>query len=282
MKVKNISYPYPVLNNEDDIAGKFSVRFSRTLSRDNIELKVKTELENSTIEKLIKSKKAVYVAETECGSTFYRKTHESLLPEFKYSFPADSVRGLVTVKFYIRASVDILGYVNKDCHSDYVGFAFDVSKGDILAVGGITKFIAEKEFDPLKPAVSSFMAIKESREETGPFHADFDDNEKIIIRLPKKEWNQFRQIRSKKWLAATLHASIVLPVLAEAITYVHNQHTEYSDSYWYERLSVILHEQELATDDPLVSAQQILKEPLTRAFEGILAHEQEEDEYEDV
>ena len=45
--------------------------------------------------------------------------------------------------------------MNDDCHEDYKGFEFEVNKGDILAIGGVSSFIADKDFDPLVGFINS-------------------------------------------------------------------------------------------------------------------------------
>ena len=61
MKAKNISYPYPVLGNEDDVQGKFDVSFKHALRREEVILKVTFKLGSKTLEKLIKEQAAAYV-----------------------------------------------------------------------------------------------------------------------------------------------------------------------------------------------------------------------------
>ena len=49
MKVRNISYPHPVLNNEDDVQGSFSPRSKHRLGREKIQLTIEFELKNKRL-----------------------------------------------------------------------------------------------------------------------------------------------------------------------------------------------------------------------------------------
>lgn len=269
MKVKNISYPHPVLGNEDDVRGSFGVKFFHKQERDKILLRAEFDLKNKTLASLIRNKKAFFSAETECSSTFYRKSFTSYEREISAEIEAPRLREQVSVKFFIRATEQMPSYAPEEYHEDYRGFAFEINKGDVLAVGGATSFIAEKEFDPLKPAVSSFMAIRQGSDPKGPVVVDYGDPEKIIIKLSKVDWERYQNIKGRKWMAPVLHSSIVLPVLADAVRIVHNNDEEASETHWFKRLEKILTEKRLPMDMPLDAAQRILSEPIARGLESL-------------
>lgn len=269
MKVKNISYPHPVLGNEDDVQGAFNVKFFHGLGRDKISLRIKFELKNKTLESLIKEKKAFFAVEIECNSTFYRGAFSTFSQEGNFAINAQKLREHVLAKFFIRAAEPIKNYSIDGCHDDYKGFSFDINKGDVLAIGGATSFIAEKEFDPLKPAVSSFMAIRKGNEPKGPMVVDYGDPEKIIVKLSRNDWEKYQNIKGRQWVAPVLHSSIVLPVLADAVRLVHDNDEDARDTHWFKRLETILEQKNLPMDMPLDAAQHILSAPVSRSLGSI-------------
>ncbi|MFZ3011404.1 MAG: hypothetical protein WA060_00160 [Minisyncoccia bacterium] len=269
MKAKNISYPYPVLGNDDDVEGKLDASFKHMLKRDNIILKSRFSLKNKTLEKLIKEKKAIYTVEVECPSTFFRKLFSTFEPEADFVLPSTIVREHVSVGFFIRATDNIPKYEIVGCHSDYKGFKFDVGPGDVLALGGFTSFIAEKDFDPMQPAVSSLIAIKQGNNDTGPMEIDYSQD-KIFIKLSHKDHKNYSQIKGQATIAGVLHSSIVLPVLTDAIRLVNENNEETQDRHWFRRLEVILRQQELSDEDPLISSQKILRSPIERCLAGLV------------
>ena len=274
MKVKNISYPYPVLGNEDDIKGSFEVSFHHRLGRNAIQLSVKFKLQNKTLKKLIKEKKAKFTVEIECNTTFFRTMFSTFDYSNQFDLKAEKCRERVTVKFFIRAAQPIKNYQIEECHSDYKEFMkdypIDISKGDVLAVGGVSSFIAEKGYDPLKPKVASFIAIKENPDENEDYMVvNYNDPNRIIIWLSQKDWKKYYDIKSSKWLPPVLHASIVMPVLAEAIRFIEKNESEVEGFRWYNRIMDLIERDNLSLDDPLTAAQIILKMPVNRCLESI-------------
>lgn len=279
MKAKNISYPHPVVGNEDDMPGSiFKPRYFRhALGRDSIPCKIGFDLKNKTIEDLIAKKKAKFTVEMECNSTFFRTLFSTFDREAEFALDANRVREMVAAAFYVRAVEPIPGYVPKGCHPDYDGFKFEIGPGDVLAVGGFTSFIAEKDFDPLRPSVTSLITINGRADRHGPMIVNYADNEKIIIKLADTDWSRYRLVKGRKSAVPVLHATIVLPVLADAIRLVQKDDDETRNAYWFQRLKIILEQKRMMEKDPLTAAQDILKNPVERALGGIVEIGQEDE-----
>jgi hypothetical protein len=268
MKVNTKSYPHPVLGNGDDIQGSFKAVFTYELCRETVILNPVFALENKTVENLVKKGKAAFVTEAECRSTFFRASFSSTNPSEKFVIPAKILRERVSVGFYICANEDIKNYKPEGCHADYEGMPFEIEKGDVLAVGGGCDFIAEKNFDPLRPPVSSFMSIREGRLHEGPIEIDYT-SDKITIELSKSDWQNYGNIRSQKVAEGALHASVVLPVLVDAIYKVQTEASNYGDQNWFGRLDAILDSKGLKKREPFEAAQKILDNPSARNFQSI-------------
>lgn len=283
MSVNSKSFPHPVLGNEDDIRGSFNVEFKYELSRNSIVLDAAYKLENSTIESLIKKGKASFILEIECRSSFFRGTQSGRSVEEKWVIPSRYLRERVMVSFYICADENIKNYSPAECHSDYEGFAFEIEKGEILAVGGSCSFIAEKSFDPLRPPVSSIMAIREGRRHQGTMEVDYQ-SDKIMVELSKSDWKNYLEVKKQSDAIGAIHASIVLPVLIDAIYKMQTCRSEYEYNNWFGRLEAILDAKGLQGQDPFEAAQRILDVPLSRSFQSISAmldlNSNNENEYE--
>ncbi len=282
MKVNSKSYPHPVLGNEDDAGGYFRVSpFHYELKKDEVILNPIFSIKNLAIEELIREEKASFVTEVECRSTFFRTSYSTRKPVDRFSIPAKLIRERVTVGFYVCADRDISGYKPSECHPDYDEASFEIEAGDVLAVGGYTSFIAEKNFDPLRPPVSSFMSIMEGNHHEGPMQINYE-NEKITIELSKADWRVYFDVRNQKIAEGMLHASIVLPVLIDAIHQVQNGNSDYVDASWFGRLDAILDANSLRSKEPFEAAQKILEMPLSRGLKSIesLLDTNGEEEYE--
>src|ERR1051325_2103440 len=126
MKVNKKSYPHPVLGNGDDIDGLFRAVLHHELGRDNVAITTDFEIENETIEDLVKKGSALFVLEVECPSSFFRKSYSS--GEYKKSMqiPARLLRNQVDVGFYVVSAKKIDGYRPLGAHPDYEGIPFTV------------------------------------------------------------------------------------------------------------------------------------------------------------
>ncbi|HYD93224.1 MAG TPA: hypothetical protein VEB18_02080 [Candidatus Paceibacterota bacterium] len=268
MKAKNISYPYPVLGNEDDVKGTFDVSFKHALRREEVALMVGFKLKNKSLEKLVKEKKAAFTVEVECPGTFFRKSFSTFEHDARFVIGSGLVREHVSAAFYVRAVEPLPKYKIDGSHPDYEGFPFDIGAGDVLALGGHTSFIAEKDFDPMRPAVSSLIAIKPGTHAVGPMQIDYSQD-KILIKLSERDYKNYGIVKGRVGIAGVLHASIVLPVLAEAIKLVHEKDHETQGTHWHKRLEIILRQQELPADDGLLAAQKLLRSPLERCLSGL-------------
>lgn len=281
MKVNSKSYPHPVLGNEDDLGGFFKVEFKYELGKEEVVMNPVFSLENKGIEELMKAGKASFVAEVECRSTFFRKSFSTREQAEKFSVAAKFLRERVAVGFFICADNDISNYKPSECHPDYESLAFDIEAGDVLAVGGYCSFIAEKNFDPLRPPVSSFMSIMEGSRHEGPMEIDYD-SEKITIIVPKDDWRKYLGVRNQKSAEGILHASIVFPALIGAVHQVQDRNGDYEEKNWFGRLEAILDAKGLNEKEPFEAAQKILENPATRSFQSIesLLEVSDEKEYE--
>jgi hypothetical protein len=270
MKAKNISYPYPVLGNEDDVEGSFDVSFKHVLRRDEVVLNATFKLKNKSLEKLVKEKKAAFTVEVECPGTFFRKSFSTFEHDARFILGSGIVREHVSAAFYVRAITSLPKYKIDGSHPDYEGFSLDIGAGDVLALGGYTSFIAEKDFDPMRPAVSSLIAIKPGSHAVGPMNIDYSQD-KILIKLSELDYKNYGIVVKKNHpgMAGVLHASIVLPVLAEAIKLVHDRDAETQTTHWHKRLEIIVRQQELPADDALLAAQKLLRSPLERCLSGL-------------
>ncbi len=274
MKTKNLSYPHPVLGNEDDFEGDFIVSCKHSLRGPEVKLSVRHQVTNDYVKNLIQSGDAVYATEVECPSTFYRSTYISDQPEATYLFDSNKVRGAVTISFKVRAKSSIEDYEPDGVHSDYKGFKFKISSGDILANGGSTTIIAEKDFDPMKPAVSSLIAIKQGTKDKAPLDIDFSQD-KILIKLSIEDYNNFNLVKGRTSVAGILHASVVLPVLAEALRLVGSEDgEELRGTHWFKRMEIIVSQQDLPLNEPLLAAQNILKNPIERCLISLVDDEE--------
>lgn len=129
----------------------------------------------------------------------------------------------------------------------------------------ISGFIVAKEFDPLNAPISSIIKLEKSKKQIAEMRVTYD-NERIIIELPKQDFELYSQIKSNS--AEMLHATLVLPVLVDAIYEISGKGTNnYQDFAWSDRLKHICIDRQIDIDEPLSAAQKILNNPINRSLQ---------------
>ena len=263
------SYPYPILGEGDDVEGIFNPSFWVTLRPMLVEAEFTFHLQNATLEKLIAQRKAEYVVEMECKTTFFRQTFKTASAKNSISLPAERLREKVDVSFYICAAQKIPEYRPSGLHRDYGNISFPIEPGDVLAEGGRGYFIAEKTFDPMRAPLSSFMRIERDKKKAGPVVVDFE-GDYLLIKLSEEDHDRFQEAKHRA--IQSLHSIIVLPALIETLRCIGNpeKKMEYEDKKWYGRLEAICREQKIDLEDPFVAAQKILGNPISRGLDEVL------------
>lgn len=256
------SYPYPVLGNDDDVAGVFHVKPHFTLDVETIRIEAEIELQNETIEQLISDRKATFVMQVDASSTTYRRTFNSFDNAFDISINAGDLRDKVEVSFYVCATDQIPEYDPVGTHPELAGDSTRIDAGDVIAYGGLGTFIADKSFDPLKAPVTSLMQIKPAGYAEGPMAIEYGN--KITIKLSKKDYEKYLEVRSLA--PSVLHSSIVLPALTETLHEMKENESNYRNDPWFVRLQEICRNRSITLQDPLQDAQKLLGLPVGRSL----------------
>ena len=256
------SFPFPILGNGDDMEGRFNVEFIYRLDPERTLIQARFHLVHPTIQALIDASKAKFLTEVTCSNTFYRQAFETNETSIQEYLAADDLRDRVDVRFYIYSTVDIDDYYPEGLHPDLQGDPILVNQGDVLAYGGSTTFIADKNFDPLRSPATSLIALKEKRETDGPISISYAD--KILIELPK---NDYALYQNSKTAPALLHCSLVLPALIDALHTMNSKEGDnYKDLPWYVRIVQICREREYDLQKPVETAQLMLAHPINRGM----------------
>jgi hypothetical protein len=267
MKLSHRSFPYPVVGNGDDVVDTaFQAAITPENDRVNYYINVKVQCSSSTISKLVKKGDAVYVLHVECGNTLYRSATEFTEDEREFMIPGEYLNSTVEVNVVAQAKKDIAKYKVDNAHPDYGDQTFAVSAGDILAVSEGFTFDADINFDMLR-SMSSIMQIRERDEpDDAPMEVDLSE-EKITIYLCHVDFENYKLIRAHPVLSASLIATLVLPSLVDALTYLKGDHSDVEDTRWCRCLKRRIEHAGLSLEiPPLTLAQNLLELPIKRAF----------------
>ena len=271
MNYNSRTYPYPVLGINDNFIGdenKDTFKPELVVSSDfrKISLEITYQLKNEELLKLINHAQAVFCTQLYCRSTMYRQSYLTRKQKEVIEIKSNLLRDDVDVDFFICASEEILKYKNSMFNTIFAGTTFDIENGDLLAFGGSTMFFANKSPEELK-SISSFMSIDTENKSEVPMYNDYD-GDKITIILSREDYEIYQLIKKEINITSTLHSSLVLPALAEAIRFFNsNDGKDYNNRRWHGLLSKLIGKHE--SDDPLQSAQKILDLPVNRSFTSL-------------
>lgn len=278
MKKSNKSYPYPVLGIGDDIMPKPSLKVDPiTADSENYYVKVKIEMDNHDIARLIEEGFAEYGCEVECSKTFFMKWYGFNTPEFTIALPRHGVAEKVSFDCRVSVVKDITGYANSEAHDDYKGISFNLPAGSVLASFGKFNYNADIQYDKLHSA-GSFITIIEGNDSENTIYVL--DHPKIEIKLPPalfKEYKDKYNKRTSKW-ADVFHSSIAFNALVYAL-FSYNEDV-HKDLLWAKTLDyrislepgLKIYKDTMKTKTPrevMELAQSLLGNPYKRMFKTI-------------
>lgn len=287
MRFNNISFPHPILCNEnDDIRGKVDLTIRNVLeNKISYSIQVDFTHDNSLINELIESGQAEYFCEVTCSNTLFRKGFKSSVNQITFELNRKELKGKVEIICTIIAKEKIEKYESILFHPDYFGYEFYLEKGDLLAFFGIHYFNADITYEKIKSA-SSIMEVKENRNNDSDY-TEFDlTHSKIHILLPTKEYLQFADdsIAKEPNYASTFHSSIVLNALLIGLYNIKN----HEDTIWAKTINYRLNNdkefENLNIDDPEnipEIAQRLLGFPFNRLINDLNQFITNQYEYED-
>lgn len=288
MSQNNFSYPYPVLTcGGDDLLP--------ALIRDNVVvgvpqkddngdyfLSVALIMENEGLLSDINNGNAEFVIEVDCPTTHYRCCEKSTTNQFNIKLPGKSVAGRVSFQPYLIAKRDF-NYSNSNFHPDYGGATFDIELGDVLVIFNAFRYDFDIEYANLR-AYSSIMTIRQAPEGQEEIRYKSDED-KIVVELPVKKFEQYQQFRTDPQYAPSIHASIVQNALLTVLLQEDWSNPDDEDYLWKRTIRYrVDHEEELkpykdlSDKENLVQlAQKILRDPVQRMFDNIMANMTKED-----
>lgn len=265
MKLSSRSYPHPVVGNRDDVPGAaFQAALDMSTDKEAVYLDAVINCSSKTINDLVKKQDAAFVVHVECSNTLFRRAFEFQSENHRIQIPVDNLNDTVEVNVFARATRELSAYRVEAAHADYGDVTFDVEKGDILAVGEGQVYYLDPNFDALSP-IGSIMEIHEAHQDGDlPMRVEYND-EKIQVILSKRDFADYKLLKSMEGVSVALTTTIVLPVLIEAIRIAQGDGDD--DLRWVRALRRRIEGMELKLEgEPLELAQRILELPVKRTF----------------
>lgn len=267
MKLRNRSYPTPVVGNADDVPGAgFQAVIECETDASTAYFQASIQCSSQTLSKMLDKGSASIRIHIECGATMFRTA--SRLEGLQGHAVVDiaKLKDDVEVVPFICAEKEVRKYRPEGLHSDYGDRSWTVRRGDVLAVGDMVRFSIEKKHDAIRK-IGSIMQIQKAPFDDGPMEVDTTAEQKIIVRLAGRDFDLYHALKLNKAYEAQLTTAIVLPALMQAIQTIGEAEDGEHAPHWARVLRRRLEDAECGeADDLVVKAQKVLDMPIRRAL----------------
>lgn len=290
MLIRNKYFPYPVIakGNESYATATFTSDVDFEKNGFHIRFILKASSNNEGINELIASKKASFVHHIECVQTCYRYAVITQEAEEVFQIHQSKLNGAVQISTVIVANEDLKGYKNADFSADYRGFVFNIKKGCLLAIGECIEIELNKQKDDLESTSSIFSIVPNLDPNETIINVDVSSTKpKIVIRIPVKGCNIYKNLSANLELQSIMHSMIIVPALVQVFDELKASRHElynYSDCRWFKALTkacknlkIELTEQSLENFDSYKTAQLLMDSPTMRALAYLAGGSEDED-----
>jgi hypothetical protein len=273
------SFPHPVVDaTERDVVGsRFQVidGVSREATQENCVVHFEIECTDNDLNRLMKEGRAGVRVRVSCSATLRNvllepaKTMDAgQATKWALTLPQKNYSGEVECEVLVVALQPLSGFSFANQHADYAGAAFEIRKGEVLALGGKASFDIAKWFDPMNPPITSFLIVRLNDDPESDLEIELG-NEVIEVKLPPKAYPVLPKYQVE--LKELLYSVVVAPALTHALTEMKREgaEAEYGESAWYTSLTKLV-EKHAVTGQPLYKqVQEILDSPHVRGLEKL-------------
>lgn len=226
MRIGNKLFPYPTLNQNQDLSGYNETSSFELLlttndgnlikDKDKILLKdVHFKINNNQLEELYYKEKTKCALIVECSPSLYRKSF--LIDDFPLdiSIPLEKLKDTVNISSYMYATERIDDYVNEDFNEDYSGYKFNLEKYNIVAIDDGYKFRIDIDYDGDNKASSIFTIIRSDSKSKTVYYENGSNKIKLILSIDYyKEYNSLKSVIEANNIVFGL---LLVPVLSKCL-----------------------------------------------------------------
>lgn len=285
MEIRNRLFPYPVLclDNDDYVDSFFDVRCSVKEELTNLVLDFEFVLEdNEELKWLIREGLAEFVIHIECTYTAFRTIIKTSGTSITYHIPKSKVNVEINLVGAIVASKKISMFRSKHLNEDYLDEDISFERGAILAYSNMPRIFVTKNYEELAGDNAFFTIIrrvKTEQNEQNPVSYDINGS-KIKILVDEEIYDEYARYRNNVNMEALTGTLLVMPAVIYMVEILRYEGTEkFKSLYWYQKISKACKLQSIDFEEDLIFsdsktaveiAQDLLKLPINRAFEGLI------------
>lgn len=241
MRVKNRLSPYPILFDyrDDYIQSSFRADISAEQRFNDIVINVTFHLKDETIQQLLYRGQAQYLLHIECPAMSLRQQYSTDEDQISIPLPMDSVREKLEICTFITANGIISQYSNPNFHSDYQGMSFNLSKGQLLAIGTSKQYDIETDGDPMVSLPSIIKVTKITSKTKGTITVNTDDNDHIYVGLCEDAFHLYNLL-GKHTYVKTVMSLVLLPAMIIVLDRMREDPDSYKETRWYAVIDELL------------------------------------------
>lgn len=282
MDLKNRLFPYPILspNTNDYRDAVFNTEINHEIIDDDVIFKYEILLNNKGIIDLIDSECASVSFLIECPITSFRELYNTNVYSGQFLINSNKVSNFLTITVYIIANKTIDDYKNETFNDIYNKLSFRIQAHGLLGIGDSFKIPIIKDYDEIKSVTSIFSVIPDHESSNNLVTRDlFSSGKKIIIKLPKEQFDNYKVISKDPRNNPIIHSMIIIPILVEIFTLLKltEEWDDYEINAWFfslekafEKRSLTFNQELLEIYDPYHLAQLILDAPIINGIDKLL------------
>lgn len=284
MEIRNRLFPYPVLcsDNDDYVSSSFGVKCTVKEELANLVLDFEFVLsENEELKWLIREGLAEFVIHIECTYTAFRTIVKTSGTSIIYRIPKSKVNVEITLVGAIVAAKKISSFRSKHLNVDYQDEDISFERGAILAYSNMPRIFVTKNYEELIGDNTFFTVIRRVKTEQNEHNpVTYDINgPKIKILVDEEIYDEYARYRNNGNMKALTGTLLVMPAVIYMVETLRYEGTDkFKALYWYQKISKACKLQSVDFEEDLLLsdnkaaveiAQDLLKLPINRAFEGL-------------
>ena len=221
MQIGKKGFPYPVLNNATNYNcyknSTYELKYQLEEDAANFILRdVRIETNSYDLKNMIENNLAKVMIVIESSSTIYKHSQEIFLNPIDIVIPIGNLCGKVEISSIVYATKNINNYISEDFNDDFSGYSFNIEKYCPIAIDD--GFISKIEYDDFNDKkVSSIFSVVKSYNEELNYMKVFNDDKKIKIELPEKEFQKFDSLNGEEMFSNVFFSIIIIPALSNCL-----------------------------------------------------------------
>lgn len=234
MLLKSRLYPYPVITQFKDttayVNGKFTLSYdcSEDEKKDELTLKLKYELDQPTLCKLINEQRCSVKLLINCSATSFRKTYDFLSNEMELVFKRKEFLDKVELCAFIVAEESIDDFAPEDLKGRMAGHSYYIEEHDVLGVDEAAPFVVEYNPKDAKN-IESIFSVQRDTNQTEFLKIDLATNpKKVLINVPSAVYDLYYNSKDNiEETGAVYHTLLLLCPLTQILTMI--RHGDFED-----------------------------------------------------